>query len=130
MDGPSTPALRRILARAATDRDVLAVILFGSQARGDAWPASDLDLCLVLEPARPSGPDGSRKRLDYLAEADLDLAIFQLLPLHVRSRVLKEGKVLFVRDEDRLYDVAVRTARAFEGFRHHYRGYLDAVARD
>ncbi len=45
-------------------------------------------------------------------------------------RRLREGKVLFVRDEDRLYEVAVRTARAFEGFRHHYRNYLDAVERD
>ena len=66
----------------------------------------------------------------FFKHADLDLTIFQQLPLSVRSRVLREGKVLFVRDEDRLYEVAVRTARAFEGFRHHYRGYLDAVGRD
>ena len=43
---------------------------------------------------------------------------------------LREGQVLFVRDTDRLYQLAVQTARAFEGFRHHYRRYLDAVERD
>ena len=32
-------------------------------------------------------------------------------------------------DEDALYDVAIRAARAFEGFRHRYRAYLDEVAR-
>jgi predicted nucleotidyltransferase len=130
MDVLSSPALRRLLARAEGDREVLAVILFGSHARGDASPRSDLDACLVLDPETPSRPNGSRKRLDYAAEAGLDLAIFQLLPLHLRSRVLKEGKVLFVRDEDRLYEVAVQTARAFEGFRHHHRRYLEAVASD
>jgi predicted nucleotidyltransferase len=123
-------ALERVIARAQTDPEVLAVMLFGSQARGEAGAASDVDVCLVLDPDVPPGLPASRKRLDYLAGADLDLTVFQQLPLPVRSRVLKEGKVLFVRDEDRLYGVAVRTARAFEGLRHHYRRYLDAVERD
>lgn len=129
MDVDSSPALQRVLARAEGDPDVLAVILFGSHARGDASPRSDVDVCLVLFPGA-FGPAANRKRLDYLSGADLDLVIFQQLPLQVRSRVLKEGRVLFVRDEERLYEVAAWTARAFEGFRHHYRRYLDAVARD
>ena len=65
----------------------------------------------------------------HLAEGAGDIVIFQQLPLHVKSRVLKEGRVLFVRDEDALYAVAIRAARAFEGFRHRYRAYLDEVAR-
>ena len=48
----------------------------------------------------------------------------------MRSRILKEGAVLFVRDEDALYDVAIRTAKAWEDFRHIHREYLDQVARD
>ena len=71
----------------------------------------------------------SRIRLAYLGEGAVDVVIFQQLPLHVKSRVLKEGKVLFVSDEDALYGVAIRAARAFEGFRHRYRAYLDEVAR-
>jgi len=121
--------IRRLIGKAEADPDVLALLLFGSRARGDASSGSDVDVCIVLEPGRPSG-DGGRKRLDYLAEADVDLVVFQQLPLAIRSRVLREGRVLFVRDEDRLYETAVRAARAFEGFRHHHRGYLDAVARD
>lgn len=130
MDVTDRPALRRVLARVQSDPDVLALILFGSEARGDASPASDVDVCVVLDPDVPSALQAGAKRRDYLTEAELDLTIFQQLSLAVRSRVLKEGKVLFVRDEDRLYEVAVRTARAFEGFRHHHRRYLDAVARD
>jgi predicted nucleotidyltransferase len=122
-------SLQRLIARAEQDLDVLGIILFGSRARGEAGPRSDADVCLVLDPGAPSGLSASRKRLEYLAHSELDLTIFQQLPLYLRSRVLREGRVVFVRDEDRLYDLAIRTARAFEGFRHHYRRYLDTVAR-
>jgi uncharacterized protein len=69
------------------------------------------------------------KRLDYLTEGDVDLVVFQQLPLAVRSRILKEGTVVFVRDEPALYALATRTARSFEGFRHIHRDYLEQVAR-
>ena len=121
--------LQPLVAHAERDLDVLAVILFGSQARAEAGPRSDIDVCLVLDEHVPTGLPASRKRLDYPVRARVDLSVFQQLPLYLRSRILKEGRVLFVRNEDRLYEVAVRTARAWEGFRHHYRHYLDAVAR-
>lgn len=130
MDVAASAAIRRVIARAQSDPVVLAVILFGSEARGEASSASDVDVCVVLDPDVPSGLPAARKQLDYVVESDLDVAIFQQLPLVIRSRVLRDGTVLFVRDEDRLYEVAVRTARAFEGFRHHHRHYLDAVGSD
>jgi predicted nucleotidyltransferase len=37
----------KLLKRASADPDVLAVILFGSHARGEAMPSSDVDVCLV-----------------------------------------------------------------------------------
>ncbi len=124
------PALARLIARAKNDPDVLAVILFGSRARGDASPQSDVDVCLVLSGGVRSALAAGQKRLTYTAEADVDLSVFQQLPLAIRSRILKEGTVLFVRDEDTLYDIAIRTAKAWEDFRHIHREYLDQVARD
>ena len=109
--------MARLVAQASRDPDLLAVILFGGRARGDAAPESDVDVCLVLDPNRAAEPGRTEKRLDYLGRFDLDVSIFQQLPLVVRSRVLKEGKILFVRDEDALYDLALRTARAWERFR-------------
>lgn len=76
-----SPAVARVTARAERDPDVLAVMLFGSRARGEAGPASDFDVCLVLANGPATDADRTRKRLDYLAEADLHLAIFQQLPL-------------------------------------------------
>ena len=130
MNGDVERLLRGLIAQVEDDRDVLAVILFGSQVCGNAGPGSDVDVCVVLEAGGSSGIEASRKRLDYLAGGDLDVKVFQQLPLYIRSRVLKEGRVLFVRDEDRLYELAFRTVRAFEDFRPYYQAYLDAVARD
>jgi predicted nucleotidyltransferase len=117
-----------LIDRARRDGEILAVLLFGSRARGDATPSSDLDISLVLD-ADASREGAARKRAEYLSESDLDLSVFQQLPLHIRSRVLKEGVVLFTRDEDALYALAARTARAFEHFRHIQRLYPDEVAR-
>lgn len=129
MDTSAHPALNRLVARAVRDPDVLAVIVFGSRARGEASPRSDLDVCLVLGSEPVADVVLDRKRLEYLTEADVDLVVFQRLPLAIRSRILKEGSVLFVRDEPALYALAVRTARAFEAFRHIHQHYLEQVAR-
>lgn len=129
MDPSLSPTLARLVARAVGDPDVLAVMLFGSHARGDATTVSDVDVCLVA-PTAPSNEEATRIRLDYLSAFDLDIAVFQQVPLYVRARILKEGRVLFARDDDALYALAIRTVRAWEDFRHIHRLYLEEVARD
>ncbi|SRR5712691_10298475 len=123
--------LQTLVDTAKQDSDVLAVMLFGSVARGEQSRTSDVDVCLVVTPALSRDrAASSRKRREYLGGFDLDIQIFQLLPLHVRRRILKEGRVLFVRDEAALYGLAFRTAQAFEDFRHIYEAYLRQVASD
>ncbi|MCK6553307.1 nucleotidyltransferase domain-containing protein [Candidatus Binatia bacterium] len=122
--------MRRLLQRAAQDTDVLAVFLFGSAARGDTHAGSDVDVCLVLGAAGGGRVRQMEKRLGYLGDVDLDVQIFQSLPLPVRIRVLREGRVLFCRDEDALYEVAFATVRAFERFKRTYHACLEEVARD
>jgi len=123
----STPTtLERLLARAEDDPAILAVLLFGSRARAEASDASDVDVCLVMHPEVRTGP--SEIRLAYLADFDLDIHVFQALPLPIRRRVLKEGRVLLSKDEDALYDLALRTAKEFDDFRHIYEAYLEAIA--
>ncbi len=121
--------LNALLEQAGQDNDVLALILFGSAARGEVSERSDIDVCLVLRPKRWEAEELAQKRFEYL-HFDLDIKLFQQLPLYVRSRVLKEGIVLLVKDEDQLYEVAIRTAKEFEDFKHIYRDYLEAIAND
>lgn len=121
-------SLEKLLIKAKQDMEILSVILFGSRARGQSTAVSDLDVCLVLLNRRYDPLSLSEKKLEYLKIGGLDIHVFQQLPLYVRRRVIREGKILFVRNEEDLYDLAFRTARAFEDFRHRYHDYLDEVA--
>ncbi len=121
---------QKLIEKAMADKDVLAVIFFGSRARGEGAPTSDIDICLVLQPGNYSELELSQKKLEYLKSFELDLHVYQQLPVYIRTRVLRDGTVLFCRDEDMLYEVAYRTAQQFEDFKHIYYGYLDKVAGD
>ena len=92
---------------------------------GEETARSDVDVCLVLTEA--AAARGADKRREYLGAFDLDVHVFQALPLYIRSRVLREGRVLLSKDDDRLYALALRTARVFEDFKPIYRTYLEAV---
>lgn len=124
------PLVTRLVDKVKEDEAVLAVVFFGSYARGEETPRSDIDLCLVLLTGRDTKTDQTAVRIRYLEDARgrLRIHVFQQLPLHVRRRVLKEGVVLFCKDWDVLYGIAYRTAQAFEDFKPIYRSYLDQVA--
>jgi predicted nucleotidyltransferase len=117
-----------ILTKAKKDVDVVAVFLFGSRDRGESVPGSDTDVCLVLRPGNYGPMVLHQKRLSYLKEGNADVHVFSQLPLYIRRRVLKEGKILLCQDDDLLYEIAFRTAQAFEDFRHLYYGYLEELA--
>ena len=120
--------LEEVVQYAHGDQDILAVLLFGSTARGEQHAASDLDVCLVLQPGAYQQFALTEKRLQYLAAFPLvDVQIFQELPLYIRRRILKEGHVLFCRDDDALYTLALRTVQAFEDFQPLYQRYLEAI---
>jgi len=118
--------LERLLQKAKRDTTVCALILFGSVAKGASNALSDIDVCIVLN--NPLDLLAmSLKKLEYLSLADYDVSIFQQLPLYIRQRVIKEGKVLFCRNEEYLYELAIRTIREFEDFKPIYYEYLERV---
>jgi hypothetical protein len=58
---------------------------------------------------------------------NLDIQIFQQLPLYVKMRVLRDGKTIFCKNEDSLYDLSFSTIRQFENFKPRYLSYLEGV---
>ncbi len=130
--------LEKILTKAREDEDILAVILYGSRVDDsrEETQDSDLDICLVLE-RKGEVKDGeeedihfSCKRLEYLSEIDpeeIDIQIFQQLPIYIRKRVLEEGSVRFRRDRERLYGLAYRTIQEYHDFEPRLREYLKRV---
>jgi predicted nucleotidyltransferase len=118
----------QVIQTARLDSQVLALILFGSQASGEHTAVSDIDLCLVLSPAPYTPLEFSEKKLEYLTKFSVDIHIFQQMPLYLKQRVLRNGEVLFCRDEDMLYELAFAVIREYADFEHVYRDYLKEVA--
>ncbi len=67
------------------------------------------------------------KRLEYSDYEDIDVQVFNELPLYIKQRVLKDGKVVHCKNEDLLYDIAIKTVKEYEDFRPRYRMYLERV---
>ncbi len=111
--------IKPILEKAKKDKDIIAVALFGSATRGKFY--RDLDVCLFLN-KKLSNISMSRKRFDFLKHTNtkIDLQVFQQLPLYIRIRVLKEGKILLCKNEDMLYQIAFQTIKDFDYFKKVY----------
>ena len=125
----SRQRVARLLQKVEADDRVLALILFGSAARAEETPGSDVDYCLVLLPAKYGPVELSRIKLDYLSQFEADIHVFQQLPMYIRKRVLRDGKVVFCRDTDALYDVAFTFIREHADYEHIYRDYLGELSR-
>jgi predicted nucleotidyltransferase len=85
---------------------IVLAYLFGSYARGQAGPLSDVDIALLLA----GSPDDDRcfeiridmmgRVMDALHVNEVDVAILNQAPLALRYRVVRDGQVLFCRDEN------------------------------
>lgn len=126
MDKVIEKAINSIIEKAKKDEDVLAVALFGSYARGETY--RDIDICIFLKNKKYDKYFLSKKKLQYTQPNEkYDVQVFQLLPIYIRKRILKEAKILYCRDEDMLYDIYFLTIEEFEDFKPLYEGYLEVV---
>ena len=99
---------RRLLARLASAleaRDeVLEGYLFGSHARGQAQPRSDVDVAVYIDEGRArDGVWGYRAQLatelmGALRTNDVDVVVLNRAPILLYHRVLRDGVRLFSRD--------------------------------
>ncbi len=94
--------VRRIVAAVHPDK----IILFGSHARGDAGPDSDLDLMVVAPSDRPRwrrtkpvlvALRGMRFPKDIVWYTQEELDEWADEPSHFVSTVLSEGRVVYAR---------------------------------
>lgn len=65
--------------------------------------------------------------MEYSEFEDVDVQVLSELPLYIRARVLKDGKVVYCKNEDLFYDVAIKTVKEYELFRPRYELYLEGV---
>ncbi len=126
-----TNKINQLVEKTKSDSRILAVYLFGSILTENFNDKSDTDVCLVLAPQASHTPYHSAKlseiKLHYLKNFELDIQIFQQIPIYIRKRVLKEGRLLYCKDEDKLYELASRHIREYADFEHIYRDFLETV---
>ena len=89
--------LEAILDRARHDREVTGVLLFGSVARGDAYPGSDLDVFLLLRDGcyRAFLPEVKNGILVEIHHADLNRARSTIEQRPMRAYAFLEGRILY-----------------------------------
>lgn len=119
-------SLKLLLEHAKKDKNVLAVIVFGSYARKE--PYRDIDVALIAYPKEYASKEMFNALLEYAGISDkLDVHVFQQLPLYIQERVLKEGKLLLCKNEDMLYDIVFEAIRKIDDFMPYYESYLEGV---
>ncbi len=116
--------LEEVVRKAERDKEVLAIMLFGSRAARKNTKNSDIDICLFLS---------RRKRAFHKVSefseisSRLDASEFYSLPLYIRRRILKEGKLLFCRDMKLLHYIAIDTVNQYRHYGRHYYYYTRKV---
>ncbi len=85
--------------------DVLAVLLYGSAAKGGETPRSDVDICIVA----PGCKDTLSLFRDISSNVDIrgkkyDVRIFEELPLYIQIQVINNHDVVYARDIYELYE--------------------------
>jgi uncharacterized protein len=100
----SDEQLRELVARIVMAVHPLRVVLFGSAARGEAGPQSDVDVLVVM----PDGAHrlntaqavyrnlaGVRVAVDVVVATEADMSDYKDSPGLIYREALKDGKVLY-----------------------------------
>src|SRR3989338_5132097 len=100
-----------VIAEAKKNKSILAVALFGSALKGKG---RDIDLCLFLD-KKKSNLEMSKLKREIAGKVSqiIDVQIFQQLPLYIRARIIKEGRIIFVKDLDKLYALYFEVIREY-----------------
>ncbi len=121
------------------DSDILLAYLFGSQAQNNAGPLSDIDLAVLLTAA--SKKDIFAKKLNLLREFtkifagdDIDLVILNEAPLVLKYHILKDGKPLYIYDEELHLRIIRKTISEYLDFKpvlaFHYQALQKRIEDD
>ena len=108
-----TKEIDKIIEPFKRNKDVISIYLFGSYARGREKPFSDIDICVVAD------REANRDEILSHSSKKIDISIFHDLPLSMRFRVIKEGKLLFSRDGLKLHRTIVATIKSYLDFKPH-----------
>ncbi|RLI72728.1 nucleotidyltransferase domain-containing protein [Archaeoglobales archaeon] len=112
-----TEKVERIVTRIKTHPNVIAIYLFGSYAKGEQTPMSDIDIAVILR--NPTAE--SEAEIASFSSPNIEVVLFHRLPLYIKFEVFKYGKELFVGDEEELLQIKMKVMREYLDTTHLYR---------
>ncbi|MBN1166465.1 MAG: nucleotidyltransferase domain-containing protein [Methanospirillaceae archaeon] len=80
---------------------ILAIYLYGSYARNEPKPYSDIDIAVITQMACPSRD--LKEIIGSYSSKKLDVQVFSDLPLSAQMQILAQGIPLYIRNEDALW---------------------------
>jgi len=98
-----------LLNELASRDEVIAIILFGSVARGHAREISDIDICIITRQV----PEPVKMDLLSYGSEEIDVSLFYDLPITIRFQILREGKILSCRETLALHAIMADTVREY-----------------
>jgi len=105
---------------------VQAIYLFGSYAKGNARPSSDIDICVITEKKIPRS---AKEEIMSNSSKNMDISLFWDLPQTIRFRVFREGRLLYAKDELSLQRLKVATLKSYLDIQPMIKRYCTHVFR-
>ncbi len=96
-------------------KDILAILLYGSAAKGDETPRSDIDICIVA----PKCPDRYNLLTEVFRKLDVfskkyDVKIFEELPLYIQIQIVQINEIIYAKDIYELYEYFYNIRKLWE----------------
>lgn len=107
-------------------------LVFGSTARGDARPGSDLDVAIGLAPHVALDPLAIGRLVSDLEQASgrtVDLVLLDEAPPALAYRAFRDGGVVFVRDRSAMVERRVRAVLDYLDYRPFEAAFVRGVLR-
>lgn len=85
--------------------DILAILLYGSVAKGEETQRSDIDICIIS----PSCKDKLGllneiyRKLDVFSKK-YDVRFFEELPLYIQINIIENNQIIYTKDVYELYE--------------------------
>lgn len=105
--------LAELVNKIRENKNVIAVILFGSYAKRRATPISDTDVCIVSKKLK----EVEKAKIEALGNEKIRIVFFDELPLPIKFRIFKEGKFLYLKDERFVNSLKAETISIFLDFK-------------
>jgi len=91
--------LERLRQQAGDVPGLKLAVLFGSTARGEARPRSDVDLGILIEPYSPSARFTAEAQLGRAAQRPIHLILLDEAPPLLRFEIARDGVLLLEKEE-------------------------------